>query len=650
MATVYPYVGGTPSKAKFDNNSGEALSGGKVYFYVAGTSTPKDTYSDSAGTVLNANPVILDSRGEANIFLLSDQAYKVVIKDSSDVTIYTVDNVSAMVDIYSLSRTDNTSLGDALVGGKRTDANAVAFTLHKYHENRWLNVVVDYGATGDGSTNDTTAIQNAATDLRTSGGGVLYFPSGTYIVNQSILIGSNTRCLGDGDSSVIKAHQSSFVGTAAAKTCYLFRNYDFNAVALSDSDITIENLTFDYGTLTIVGGGAHCISMRYVDRVTVRNVRGIKGENVTAFLACRDTVVDSSHGVDQTNCFFDHWDGSGNCKVIACTGRSSVNIAQGIQFTGTGSSGENRTSTDITVAHCSVYGVRNGAGTSSAIIANASDPDSATYRFNSIGNYIENSDLGLVFEGEGGQHLSLGDTLKDVTYLPIFIKTSNSDNPDNCRVLFPHLIDCDHSAGNVAMVQISGSDNSVRGLRITNTGAVAYDLIARFNADATNCVVELESGADGLTGTVSNAGTNCTYVGANAEGSCTLAITFDTPGNLSAVYDIQVGRYRKDGNKVYVQFMLRTSTFTHTTASGNLRITGMPYTSRNVSNLRAHGALAWQGITKANYTNIVLTLPENVTYMNLYASGSGVGLNNVTAADMPTGGTVALFGSIEYLV
>lgn len=95
MATVYPYIGGTPSKAKFDNNSGEALSGGKIYFYVAGTSTPKDTYSESTGTTANANPVILDSRGEANIFLLADEAYKVVVKDSDDVTIYTVDNVWA---------------------------------------------------------------------------------------------------------------------------------------------------------------------------------------------------------------------------------------------------------------------------------------------------------------------------------------------------------------------------------------------------------------------------------------------------------------------------------------------------------------------------------------------------------------------------
>lgn len=95
MATVYPYIGGTPSKARFDNNSGEALSGGLVYFYVAGTSTPKDTYSESTGTTANANPVVLDSRGEANIFLLADEAYKVVVKDSDDVTIYTVDNVWA---------------------------------------------------------------------------------------------------------------------------------------------------------------------------------------------------------------------------------------------------------------------------------------------------------------------------------------------------------------------------------------------------------------------------------------------------------------------------------------------------------------------------------------------------------------------------
>jgi hypothetical protein len=72
----------------FDNN-GDPLNGGKVYFYEVGTSTPKDTYSDADLTTANPNPVTLDSAGRADIFLSDD--YKVIVKDSSDTTIYTQD-------------------------------------------------------------------------------------------------------------------------------------------------------------------------------------------------------------------------------------------------------------------------------------------------------------------------------------------------------------------------------------------------------------------------------------------------------------------------------------------------------------------------------------------------------------------------------
>lgn len=77
-------------KSQWFNSSGAPLSGGKVYTYIAGTSTAKNTYSDHLGTTPNANPVILDSRGEATIYW--DGSYKVIVKDSNDVTIYTLDN------------------------------------------------------------------------------------------------------------------------------------------------------------------------------------------------------------------------------------------------------------------------------------------------------------------------------------------------------------------------------------------------------------------------------------------------------------------------------------------------------------------------------------------------------------------------------
>jgi Right handed beta helix region len=65
---------------------GTFLVGGKVYTYVPGTSTPKATYTTSAGTTPKANPIILDARGEAQIYWSG--AYDVVLKDAADATIW----------------------------------------------------------------------------------------------------------------------------------------------------------------------------------------------------------------------------------------------------------------------------------------------------------------------------------------------------------------------------------------------------------------------------------------------------------------------------------------------------------------------------------------------------------------------------------
>jgi hypothetical protein len=77
------------------DSDGNPLSGGKLFAYAAGTTTPQDTYTSSALTSANANPVVLDSAGRATIFL-SSSAYKFTLKTSADVTVWTVDNVQAI--------------------------------------------------------------------------------------------------------------------------------------------------------------------------------------------------------------------------------------------------------------------------------------------------------------------------------------------------------------------------------------------------------------------------------------------------------------------------------------------------------------------------------------------------------------------------
>ena len=88
MATSY-----APVLLQLFDNSGDELAGGLVYTYEAGTTTPLATYTDLAGAVPNANPVVLDSAGRATIRLTDGVAYKYVVKDSDGVTIQTQDNV-----------------------------------------------------------------------------------------------------------------------------------------------------------------------------------------------------------------------------------------------------------------------------------------------------------------------------------------------------------------------------------------------------------------------------------------------------------------------------------------------------------------------------------------------------------------------------
>jgi len=136
----------------------------------------------------------------------------------------------------------------------------------------------------------------------------------------------------------------------------------------------------------------------------------------------------------------------------------------------------------------------------------------------------------------------------------------------------------------------------------------------------------------------------------DVTGAWTPVLTFVTPGDLSVTYSTQVGSYTKIGRIVHLTCQIVTSAFTHTTASGNLNITGIPFASSNTTSVNHQGALVWQGITKASYTNVVLRLAANSSTIDLMASGSGQAASNVAAADMPTGGTVSLSASLTYRI
>ena len=95
MAVNLSPVGG--AAAQFFDNSGQVLTGGKLYTYSAGTTTPAVTYTTSSGITAHPNPVILNAAGRVpdsgEIWLTDGVSYKFVLKDQNDVLIATYDNL-----------------------------------------------------------------------------------------------------------------------------------------------------------------------------------------------------------------------------------------------------------------------------------------------------------------------------------------------------------------------------------------------------------------------------------------------------------------------------------------------------------------------------------------------------------------------------
>jgi len=81
-----------------DDANGNPLVGGQLFTYIAGSNTPAATYTDATGGVENLNPIILDARGEARVWLSDELVYKYVLKESvadGGVEIRTTDNIQA---------------------------------------------------------------------------------------------------------------------------------------------------------------------------------------------------------------------------------------------------------------------------------------------------------------------------------------------------------------------------------------------------------------------------------------------------------------------------------------------------------------------------------------------------------------------------
>lgn len=393
-------------------NDGTPLAFGKVYTYETGTTVPKVTYTTEAQTTPNANPVILNASGYADIYL--DGSYKIVVKDADDVEIHTTDPVSDpsnVGSVESLRKVDtiqdllaiNTAViptvlvidyhSDVTGGGGNFvwDATAVKNThnggtiidpdvtyptdwTNQAQLTTWFDGSVNvttgcwirkydgalnvrgFGAKGDGTTNDSAALQAAI-----NANGHIYVSEGTYMCG-NLLMKDNLRVTGESHAAILKLMANAttvsvngglvdtngvFPGNIFCSTLIHTGDtfYDAGVRALDEanasyifSDIIIENLTLDGNkaqnqvgdtglNASAMGAG---VSIHQCKNVTVRGCRIINNR------------MDGVHvgytlhgGSDHCNITGNYFEGNQRTNIALITGKyNTVSYNSGTATTG----------------------------------------------------------------------------------------------------------------------------------------------------------------------------------------------------------------------------------------------------------------------------------------------------------------------------
>jgi hypothetical protein len=177
-----PGVIATIPKFMFSAN-GVPMVGGTLEVYVAGTTTPTNTWQDSALTIANTNPITLDARGECVLWLDSAVVYKFVLKNApanGGVVQWTQDNISNPAALTNTLRADlAASSGASLVGGgDQVVASIIALRALLKTSPSKNAFVTGYYAAGDGGggsywydSTDTTTADNGGTVIVATDGG-----------------------------------------------------------------------------------------------------------------------------------------------------------------------------------------------------------------------------------------------------------------------------------------------------------------------------------------------------------------------------------------------------------------------------------------------------------------------------------------------
>jgi hypothetical protein len=344
---------------QFWNATGTApLVGGKLFSYVAGTSTKQVTYTDSTGGVMNANPVILDSAGTANVWLDPSLVYKFVLAPANDTDppgspIRTVDNVYPSLNTSSLTQA---FIGEILYPQTPAElaASVVPVNLaYPSHLAIGIFIVDRYGTnTTPGTTDMTAAINNAIAVAVKNGGGTVQLMAVAYKTTSMITVPNGVTLRGMGRGNGLGSGVSTTGGTRLVPVG------TFNAVSVRGANylggqyataVSVQSLEID-GSGGCVGNGLdiYAAGLRcYFADLYIHNMTGMGMRIMSSFdhvyerIECRgnssfgiqtyekQNFVDGGSGVYEEQSFLRFID------VTAPSNNVGVQLTNGSGVTGT---------------------------------------------------------------------------------------------------------------------------------------------------------------------------------------------------------------------------------------------------------------------------------------------------------------------------
>lgn len=662
-------------KPQFEISAGTPAVGNKLFFYVAGSvNTKQNTFTDSTGGSANTNPIILDALGmptNTQIWFTAGLSYKVVYAPSTDTDpptspIWTIDNLTGI--------NDTTSLVDQWIPSQLTPTfiSATSFSL----------------------PGDQTITLHAGRRLKTlNSSGTIYSSifSATFAAAKTTFVVVNDSGVLDSGISSVSYGLPSVVNTSLplnpqgvvkmVRVDPTATDVSWKADAPNGLPIEISATTTDgfaeahtyavanFHSLIVEGGGistakpnANVINFASSTRQTlgpadcqVFDIRGVNfnfaGQGLTNGTAL---VVDSfSKGLlnfdgqvvcnhagtalefnPSTNYDSDSNKNQGVGTFVFRNVTQSSTAANSVAVSFNAPNGESLNGSNYSFEEI------NG-GLIGVLFTTAGTGVITGCRFNLWGIHdYKNGAGGIGVDTSGATALSACKFVIEIT-TPASADWTAKINSDKCEYSIFDL-----TAGNVKiLLDTSATGNEVHifapntsGLTLTDNSAVSSNRVW-FNGVL-------------MTG-LSFPATQYDSTDANTfddyeEGTATPVVTFATVGNLVVVYSNQAATYTKSGRDVRFSFSIQTSTFTHTTASGDLKITGFPFAAASVSNLRHTGALVFQGITKAGFTNIVARIANTQNFCNFMAGASATAASPVDKVDVPSAGTVILESTVVY--